>query len=245
MFDNYDSYLHSFQIITKEYETLKETPRTSFQNNNEEYNLITLSIYKDSGEVSWGGQDTVNRLNEEVGAAELLFVLGDEYEEVCNKMSEYCKVHLNLDIKNLKTSAENATELSPDAFFHFAEKIPKDIFNKIAEEKARDINSQYFYYFAERIPKDIFNKIAEEKAIELDPDSFFEYAEKIPKDIFDKLVEEKARELFPRSFFSLSEKIPKDIFNKLVEKKAVLLTQLDLPIFKHLIPEKIYQKLKK
>ena len=65
-FDEYDLEIHSFQIITKEYETLKETPRTSFKDKNKLFNFITLSIDKNNGEVRWGGQDTVNRVNEGV-----------------------------------------------------------------------------------------------------------------------------------------------------------------------------------
>ena len=66
-FDYYDKRhydpIHSFQIITKEISTLKETPRTSFKDKNKFYNFITLSISKVIGKVRWGGSDTVNRLN--------------------------------------------------------------------------------------------------------------------------------------------------------------------------------------
>ena len=50
-FDSYDKTIHSFQIITKEYDTMKETPRTSFSKYNREYNLISLSINKKTGEI--------------------------------------------------------------------------------------------------------------------------------------------------------------------------------------------------
>ena len=60
-FNSYKEDYHIFQIITKEYPTLKETPRTSFSDKNLNYNLVTLAIHNETGFVSFRSGDTVNR----------------------------------------------------------------------------------------------------------------------------------------------------------------------------------------
>ena len=248
-FDYYDDKIHSFQIITKEYETLKETPRTSFVGKNKGYNLITLSIDKNTGNVAWGGQDTVNRYNEEVGPEAFFFALGSEYEEICNKISEYCEKSLNIGVKNLKISEDEAKEMLGVKVFIDMNLEKKKV--KFPYDKLENTDSLYFISNFKNFPVKITNDQIIYHIQKISPFSFFSNSETIPKDIFESFAFEKANELGLYEIFDIFESsdvtgyIPKDLLEKIRSKRAKELESKDFfsdEYFK-LIPKNVLEDL--
>lgn len=197
MFDYYDQRIHSFQIITKEYETLKETPRTSFMSKNKGYNLISLSINKKTGEVAWGGQDTVNRFNEKVGKSIFFAVLGEEYGEICKAIKDYCKKELSLEVKDLVANKDQIV-LSVDEINN----LGLDRKNFAFENSFKNADPNTFFeenYL--KLDKKLFDKYSEEKAKMADSVIFLTNSENISEDLNKKLCIKKMKELSDKSFF--------------------------------------------
>lgn len=202
MFDAYDEVIYSFQIITKEYETLNQTPRTSFMSKNKGYNLISFSIYKQHGIIAWGGQDTVNRFNEPVNKGELFVVLGEEYDKIKNAIKNYCRNKLSI-------SAEGFLDKKEDIFIS-----PKEI--EALEVKDPEIIENSFkncpvdeFFGSEwiNLNEDLYNKYFDQKIEEVDPFEFFDnpliY---IPEDARKKASFEKLKSFKDIDFFKIRKK---------------------------------------
>ena len=246
LFNMYDPKIHSFQIITKEYETLKETPRTSFDSKNKGYNLISLSIQRGflSGDeyrsakrsntflyrkVLWGGENTVNRYNGEVGPFTLRIVLGDEYYKICNKIIKYCKDNLNVIVENLKKKKG----LNPERI----EEIQNNDFLELY------FNSNIFLNFKESERYSRYLKTIIENSTST---GFFKFKMHKIKDIFtedyiDKLTNERIRSLASEYYFrkKLDEEFG-DKFPKVLEEKLKYIR--NNLYFKYKLDEKYKEK---
>ena len=229
-FNSYDSEIHSFQIITKEYETLKETPRTSFMSKNKGYNLISFSIDKTSGQVCWGGHDTVNRYNEEVKKEVLFVVLGEEYGEICKAIKDYCKKELSLEVKDLVANKDQVV-LSIDEI----NDLGLDRKNFAFENSFKNADPNTFFeedYL--KLDKKLFDKYSEEKAQMADPAIFLANQENISEDLNKKFCIKKMKELSDKGFF-VYEKEEWSSFTHELETKKINMTKI-LENNKH-IPE--------
>ena len=188
-FDLYDKWIYSFQIITKEYPTQIQTPRTSFKDKNKMFNFVSLSINKTHGLIQWGAPDTVNRQNKSVLPCDLVFILGDEYDTIINEIKTYCKKFYSLDVK--------------DFFLADGEKCKKHL------ESPNSFTNEELSFFGlsldESYPEYIENHLKE-----ISPESYFEdgvdekYGEKYPDVLKDKLLGiSKSKEYF---VYKLDEK---------------------------------------
>ena len=231
--DNYFNYydknatdtIHSFQIITKEYKTQTETPRTSFKDKNKFFNFISLSISKYSGKVKWGNYDTVNRLNKPVYSCDLLFTLKDEYDAIVNAISNYCKNHYNLEPSySFSSKDECETMLNDGEYEVFFDLSLDDIYpEKISIHLKKLPSHEYFEYkLDDKYKGEKYEDILKKQLEKIDNDKYFRLKldDKYKKEFYDIFIK-NLNEIEPYGYFNfnLDDKYKGEKYKDILKKK--------------------------